>query len=124
MTASGSAPPSLPVKQLKEAFLSATEQGTLGGSSVLSELARLARRCIPGSSVAGKIVAYTLSKFFASMAKDRDERKVTVHEDTEFLRNAHQPVVNAIEFLENPRDVHAAAAVASTLIDIEHRMTP
>lgn len=117
-------PTPLPAIQLKSRFVKATETSTLGGSSVLSELSELARRCGRGVSPQHRIVAFVLYKLFEALSSDREERPVSVTETDELFRKAHQPVVRAIEFLMHTGDVSEAVQIASEIIDLEAELTP
>ena len=92
---------SLAVQSLKSKYLKETSADTLVGADVFDRLANLAARCVNELDGPRKVVAYTLLMFFRSAAYDFSDRPVSSIEASEFLSAFHQPVLKAIEYIEN-----------------------
>lgn len=104
--------------QLRKFFVQATESGTLGGSAVLAELAKRASACFSVSGNERRAVAFALSSLANQHAEDRDERVVTGDENVAFLTRAHQPVSNAITFIEDGGTADMAVQIIAALIEL------
>ena len=114
----------LAAKQLKERFVEATRQHTLGGATVLAELSQLARASAKQSFQPERTVAFTLSKLFGSLADFLNERPVKMSEADQTVAAFHQRALKAIEFLNGARDLGEPAALTADLIDLEFRLVP
>ncbi len=92
---------SLTAQSLKLEYLKETGAGTLVGADVFDRLANLAARCVNEFDGPRKIVAYTLLMFFRSSAYDFSDRPVSSSEASVFQSAFHQPVLKAIEYIQN-----------------------
>lgn len=92
---------SLSARNLKANYLKETRAGTLVGSDVFGRLASLIAKCVCEVDGPRQIAAYTLLMFFRSAEYDFDDRAITASEAAEFYSKFHQPVLSAIEYIEN-----------------------
>lgn len=92
---------SLTAQSLKSEYLKKTEADTLVGADVFDRLAILAAKCVNELGGPQKVVAYTLLTFFRSAAYDFSDRPVSSSEGSTFQLAFHQPVLKAIEYIQN-----------------------
>lgn len=92
---------SLTAQSLKSEYLKKTGADTLVGADVFDRLANLAARCVNELDGPRKVVAYTLLMFFRSAAYDFSDRTVSSNEASAFQSAFHQPVLIAIEYIQN-----------------------
>ena len=92
---------SLTAQRLKSEYLKETDADTLVGADVFDRLANLTARCVNELDGPRKVVAYTLLMFFRSAAYDFSDRPVSSSEASAFQSTFHQPVLKAIEYIQN-----------------------
>lgn len=92
---------SLTAQILKSEYLKETSADTLVGGDVFERLANLAAGCVDELDGPRKVAAYTLLMFFRSAAYDFSDRPVSSNEASAFQSAFHQPVLKAIEYIQN-----------------------
>ena len=92
---------SLTTQLLKSEYLKETDAGTLAGADVFERFANLAAGCVNELDGPRKVAAYTLLMFFRSAAYDFSDRPVLSNEASAFQSAFHQPVLKAIEYIQN-----------------------
>lgn len=105
----------LAAARLKQEFVQITESGTLGGASVLAGLAQLALACCSSRDDNISAVAVALFAICHGYSEARWQRPVDGDEQTEFYKRCHQPISDAVEFIQTGGTSDDAVRIAAQL---------
>lgn len=106
---------------LQEAFAEAKNKKSIGGSSILENLAGLARSCVEGGTTSRKAVAFALAHLFETVAEDRSERPVSGNEHAALYSGV---LDRAVAFVESPGDADQAVEIIAAIADMERDLVP
>lgn len=95
------------------------------GADVFEKFATLAARCVDELDGPREVVAYTLLMFFRSAAYDVGDRPIFSSESSAFQSAFHQPVLKAIEYLQNNEpDPNQLEAICLPVIKAHRSIMP
>jgi hypothetical protein len=103
---------------LRESFVQAKRNNTIGGASVLQKLSDLASACVVGVSAAQDAVAFALSELLARHPEDRDERVVTGENNYVLLSLGEDHLSEAVNFIQEAGTADEAVRIIAALARI------